>query len=731
MIKINEYANNYKNKGWTVIPVDYQKKMVSLKNWSQRKPEDYKPEEFAHPQNIGIVLGDNSGGLIDIDLDCPEALELAPSFLPDTGMIFGRDSNRKSHWIYRVTGNSESKRFQSNEGTLLEIRGNRAQTVFPPSIHPSGERIEFDIHEQPATVSRNEIDKAVTRLAAASLLVQNWKEGNRHDLALMVSGWLLRSEKWSFEEVIFFIQKICEAANDLEIHDRLQAVTDTMTKLNNGHLVTGLPTLAGMIGDINARKLQEWLGLSIGQVVNSTLQDFHNASIEVEKQFTDIGNAKLFVGQHKGKVQYIEDIGCWMVWNEKRWDMDAQQDVRLLAHETADSLYSGVVHSSAGMNRDDTFKWAKKSSNRERINAMLSEAAPYLLVQNNALDNQPWLLNCSNGIIDLQTSQLKMHTPESFITQYTDVAYNPDAECPAFLKFLDDIFKNDPNMLSFVQRALGYSLTGDTGEQCFFVVHGSGANGKSTLLETVEAVLGDYVSTTPVSTLMADKNKSSIPNDIARLRGKRLVKASEGETHQQLSESLIKRLTGGDTVTARFMQKEFFEFKPVCKIWLATNHKPKISCDDPALWRRVHLLPFEVTIPEKDRDPQLKLKLLKEKEGILNWMVQGCLEWQKQGLNPPSKVRSASEAYQQEMDGVGIYLAECTELAPGSQTTKKALYNDYSNWCELNGYEKLTKNKFGQKLIARGMEEGRTGEMGHFWKKIAILNPNENKLFDN
>jgi putative DNA primase/helicase len=278
---------------------------------------------------------------------------------------------------------------------------------------------------------------------------------------------------------------------------------------------------------------------------------------------------------------------------------------------------------------------------------------------------------------------------------------------------------NNADLIAFLQRAVGYSLTGKTGERVIFILYGSGANGKSTLIETIRFMLGGYASRTPTQTLMI-KQTGSIPNDIARLRGQRFVSAAESEQGQRLAESLIKDLTGNETVSARFMRAEWFEFKPEFKIWLSTNNKPQVTGTDNAIWDRIRLIPFNVTIPPEQRDPKLQDKLRGELPGILRWAVQGCLDWQRSGLGVPLEVAEAMKAYRTEMDILKQFISDRCELKRDAEVSKAALHEAFSAWCSENGETELSKKEFGGRMKKYGLDEKKSGST-RYWRGIRLL----------
>jgi putative DNA primase/helicase len=274
------------------------------------------------------------------------------------------------------------------------------------------------------------------------------------------------------------------------------------------------------------------------------------------------------------------------------------------------------------------------------------------------------------------------------------------------------------DLIKFLQKAVGYSLTGSTREQVIFMFDGSGANGKSTFITLVLSLLGDYAQQTPTETLL--RKQGGIPNDIARLKGARFVAAVEAESGRQLAEVLIKQLTGGDRITARFLYKELFEFEPTFKLFLAVNHKPNIKGTDHAIWRRVHVIPFKVTIPPEERDRNLGEKLKAEHPGILRWAVEGCLLWQKEGLGVPESVTEATNDYRAEMDVIVDFIAECCEIDPTAKTKFSDLYRRYIEWSNENGQLNVSAPEFGQRLMEHGFPSDRNKKLGRFRSGIKL-----------
>jgi putative DNA primase/helicase len=422
---------------------------------------------------------------------------------------------------------------------------------------------------------------------------------------------------------------------------------------------------------------------------------------------TDLGNAERLVEQHGVDLRYCYAWEKWIVWDGRVWKVDDTGEVERRAKETVRAIYLEAANAETADARKALASHAKGSEARGRIEAMiaLARSEPGIAISPEELDADPWSLTTPNGTLDLRTGALTNHRREDHITKASPVKYDPNAAAPTWTAFLERILPGE-ELRAFVQRAVGYSATGDTSEQCMMINHGTGANGKSTFQEAIAAALGDYAMRAPTEMLLA-KHSSGIPNDVARLKGARFVSASETEEGRRLAESLVKDLTGQDTITARFMRAEWFDFRPTHKLWLSTNHKPEVRGTDTAIWRRIRLVPWAVTIPPKEQDKKLPEKLRAELPGILAWIVQGCLEWQREGLRPPAEVRRATGKYRAEMDVLAAFIDEECVVSEHATASAKALYSAYRDWCEENGEKPESQRKFGGRLRERGFENGK------------------------
>lgn len=447
------------------------------------------------------------------------------------------------------------------------------------------------------------------------------------------------------------------------------------------------------------------------QVPSHPVSQPHGDPIDDIRRRTDASNGEYFACLHGDHVRYDHRRRRWLVWNGHWWRVDDTERVRRLAKEAARQRYRDALAIDDLDERRSESGFAIKTENRHRLDAMLVQARsePPITDAGDRWDREPFLLGVANGVVDLRTGHLRGGVPVDRITLHSDVEFDPGAACPRFIRFLDEVFEGDTELITFIQRAMGYSLTGDVSEQCLFLCHGTGANGKSVLLKTMLAVGGGYAANTPFTTF-EQRGRASIPNDLAALAGIRLVTASETGEDVRLNEARLKAVTGGDPVTARFLHGEFFTYEPVGKFWLAVNHKPRVTDDSYGFWRRVRLVPFDHRFVD-DADPNLLKVLLGELPGILAWAVQGALIWQSVGLMPPPVVHTATEAYRVDSDPIGDFLVASSVVGDGLTVRAKDAYDAYRTWANAEGLsdkEMLSNKAFGARMTGR-FEKRRSG----------------------
>lgn len=438
---------------------------------------------------------------------------------------------------------------------------------------------------------------------------------------------------------------------------------------------------------------------------------------------TDTGNAERLVARHGENMHYVPAWDRWVVWNDTRWVEDKKAlRVRALAKDTVRSIYV-EAREAGGDAREQLAKHAAKSESARGLSSMVdvARAEPGVALSIAQLNADPWLLNVANGAVELQTGKLREHRRGDFVTKLVPIAYDVDARCDRWEAFLAQILGGNQALISFLQRAVGYSLTGLTTEQCLFFLYGSGSNGKSTFLELLRDVIGEYATQADFTTFL-EKKGDGPRNDIARLYGARAVTSSEVGEGKRLNESLVKSLTGGDVIAARYLYAETFEFAPAFKLWLAANHRPIIRGTDYAIWRRIRLVPFTVQIPDEQQDKGLKNALRSELPGILAWAVAGCLLWQRDGLGAPLEVTAATDRYRRESDTLGAFLEDCCELGEKFSEPASELFLAYKKWATEGDEFSLSQTRFGREMEERGFAaEKRSG--GLKWRVGVRLLP--------
>lgn len=444
-------------------------------------------------------------------------------------------------------------------------------------------------------------------------------------------------------------------------------------------------------------------------------------SVKPENPYTELGDAEHFAKHYADDLRYDYRRGRWLISDETTglWIPDSVERVIGYAARSVRSRQKLAVKINDRNERTEALKWTLAGESRSRLNNVLalSQALDPIANDGDGWDGDPFLLGCPNGVVDLRTGILRRALPAEHVSQRTMVPYDPTATCPLWLATLDGIFAStdiieSQLMVAFAQRAFGYSATGDCREECCFFAWGEGSNGKGTLMNAIGEILHDYTDDMPYSTLEKSIHGSGIPTDVAKLAGKRFITCSEANEFK-LNESRLKALTGRDPMTARFLNQDFFTFRPIGKIWIATNNKPRIIGLDDGIWRRIFLIPFNNQFLGRQKNDQLKDQLRLERAGILNWLVQGVMMWLKEGLNPPATVLAATASYREESDPLTPFVeARCT-LDQTSTCRAGAAWNEYQEFCRDNRldegvrlsdkmFHKLMRKRFGHNVNRAG-----------------------------
>ena len=474
--------------------------------------------------------------------------------------------------------------------------------------------------------------------------------------------------------------------------------------------------------DYSIRSSEKPNGISAGEPVFDDEQEDFKPNYTMD----DMGNAQRFVDLFGDQIRYCYTDKKWLWYDSRKWCYDNEgmrermADRAIEAMKAEAKFYIQADEENGGDMAKAFEKHMKKSRFYNSRISMLNMVQHHVPVLPFQLDRYKMVLNTPSGVLNLKSGELKEHKPEYYLTKITPVEFSENAECPKWLEFLNEIFDGDKDLIRYIQKAVGYTLTGSTAEQCAFFLYGTGKNGKSTFLDIIRDVFGDYAANIQPETIMVKSNTGGNANsDIARLKGARLVTSVEPNEGVRINEGLLKQLTGDDPVTARKLYGEEFEFKPEFKLWIATNHKPIIRGTDTGIWRRIHMIPFTVQIPEEKVDKNLKHKLKAEMTGIFKWCVDGCLMWQREGLKMPKAVLDSVREYRREMDVISAFIEDKCQI--GGSVQSSVLYAAYSSWAEENNEYRMSATKFGLEMAKR-FEKIKTSKGQIFYNGVSLIN---------
>jgi putative DNA primase/helicase len=446
--------------------------------------------------------------------------------------------------------------------------------------------------------------------------------------------------------------------------------------------------------------------------------------------WSDYGNAERLIDQHGIDLRYCHPWKKWLAWDGQRWAVDDTAEVMRRAKATVRAMYDEVSGVSDDKDRAAFLRFIVKSEGTTRLEQMVKSASSQsgVPVKPDELDGLPWLLNTASGTVGLKQewrAQQRRHHREDMLTKIAGCSYVPGASYPRWTKFLHDATGDDKELELFLQRAMGYTLTGSTIEKVLFFVWGPKDSGKSTFAEACKAMLGDYATTADFETFLQRSHTGGTRNDIARLAGARMVLSQEVDEGKRLAEGLVKQLTGGDTVSARRLYQEAFEFSPEFKLWLFANSKPQVRAEDAALWRRILLVPFVHSVPPDEQDAGLRDDLRhnpRARAAVLAWAVEGCLAWQQRGLDPPSIVLAATQQYRDEQNPLHEFLVE-EEAVFGSELFQPGLWDRYLAWCAVVSQKAIGQKAFGELMRGMGCESGtqkRQGNVRRGWFGVQL-----------
>lgn len=454
---------------------------------------------------------------------------------------------------------------------------------------------------------------------------------------------------------------------------------------------------------------------------------------EVKNKFysyDDTGNAERFTDMFGEVLRYSYIRKGWYYYDGKKWVIDQEGKIKNLADKVIEKMKQEKVFVADGMDEEDAKKQFRKhlkyTRNHSGKTNMIKESEHLLSIQPQQFDKDLHLFNVQNGYLNLKTGELHEHDRKKYFTKISNVEYTDKADCPLWNDFLLQIFNGDKQLIEYIQRAVGYSLCGSTEEQMMFILYGNGRNGKSVFLDIVTELFGDYSTNIQPQSIMVKQMSSNANPDIAKLAGTRLVTTTEPGEGMRFDEGLIKQLTGGDKISARFLYEDEFEYIPQFKLWMATNHKPIIRGTDDGIWRRMAIIPFTVQIPENKVDKKLTHKLKRELNAILHWAVEGYLMWQREGLKEPQIIKDQREDYRGEMDVVQGFINECCVMNSHSSVQASVLYQAYKSWAQENNQYLMNSTKFGREM---GKRFPKFRSNGTYYRGIEVNTNQSNEFF--
>ena len=469
--------------------------------------------------------------------------------------------------------------------------------------------------------------------------------------------------------------------------------------------------------------------------MSKTKEPIEHYTIEDQTTYpcTDTGNMERFVDQHKDHIRSLGSAKAWLIWDGSRWKPCGYSEAFEYAMKTIYSISDEVEHATSVQEAQVIQKWALTSQSESKTRAMLNMAAnhPELLTSASAFDADKMKLNCLNGVVDLTAGKLLERDPNDLHTKLVNVKFDPDAKCPTFDRFLKDVFCHDHELLSWVQRAFGYTMTGSVQEQVLFICYGIGANGKSTLLETISKILGDYSTNVDFELFLTNqKSDVRIMEAVGEMKSIRLALASEVDSTKRFNESLVKRLTGGDTLRGTKLHTGAFQFEPNHKLWFLTNHLPFARDGSHGYWRRIKIIPFDARFEGETLDSTLPDKLWAEREGILAWLVRGAKEWVdtlnrnggNTGLGSCEAVDKAVQQYRLDNDHTTSFIDECLDLEDGvGNLGARELYTTYQSWWRDNLDDEIPSEAiFSRRMEERGLKKRRT-KAGYVYDNVKVV----------
>lgn len=660
--------------------------LETIRNWQQRWPDANWALACGRVSNVIVIdIDPRNGGYASID----EYEEQLSDPLPTTRRSSTGSGGKHLFFTY-PTEQSVGNRTNWLKG--VDVKSDGGYVILPEANHISGGVYTWIDFEIPTASLPPDVVASIfgnsgrstsgVDLPAYDNLLDGVPEGSRDDTLFRAACKLRRQLGDGARRTVELIILRSAAACDPPFpEDEARKCVDSAFKQDH------------------TDSFSEWMQLTLddGQPVHS---------------LTDLGNAKRFIDTYGERVLYVDGWG-WLVWGDTGWRRDTVGEVPAMTHE----IFNVVVNEAnrmeaAGFNTRDIrkhFAWATRTQSSGALTAITNIAKDISSVRRDAsaFDANDYQLSCRNGLVDLRTGELREIDRDDLVTKNTGVVYDPDADLRKWLRFINEALEGDDEMIEYVQRAAGYSLTGSNAEEIFFLLSGAPASGKSTFLDGLHTALGTYATTTQSDTFMYRRGQSAPPNELARLAGMRLVSMSELREGESFNELIIKQFTGGDRVTARFLYQDSFEFRPQFKLWIGTNHDPNTY--DDAMWRRLKKITFGNSVPEERRDPELKAYVRDPDSGgraVLRWMVEGARKWAESGLKEPQRIKDEVSKYQKEQDRPAMFVLSCTEPLEGAALSVHDLFSMYKLWCAQMNERPARQPQFVRMMESRGLTLG-------------------------
>ena len=661
---------------------------------------------------IGFFLGDGYVG-IDIENALPEAGALVQGFVENLRTYAEYDSAGNGVHIIFKGSIPKGKRQNGNisfydGGKYFAITGNRLEYA-PNTINNSAEEATklYNHYIQPKTAPAFVFDKSLGMTLSDDELIDKASSAMGGDkFTLLFNGaWEgVCASKPQADEMLASYLAFWTRRNPDQM-DRLFRRSKLMTEKWDYIPEEGDGKTYGETVVYRAMmKCKEVYGLTFNpntQIYNPNDGEIRSGS---KYQANDTGNAQRFVERCGKGIRYNFDNNCWYYWDGTQWSRDVAQIVKAKADAMIADMRSELFLEKKLKNQTDMLRNISRVSSNAGKNAMLAEAQhlPTIPVHNSDFDREEDFINCENGIISLRDGSISPHDRYRFMSKKTACACDMEHEPKRWLRFLDEVFQGAEDMIDYIQRAVGYTLTGSTREQCIFQCYGDGANGKSVFLDMLYNLLGNYACNVQIDSILAQNaNAGRANSEIARMAGARFVRTNEPNEGARLNEGLVKQLSSGDPTTARFLYGNEFEFKPKFKIWIASNYRLTIRGTDGGIWRRMRLIPFNAKFEGSKADKNLPDKLAQEMPQILGWAVKGAIKYYKDGLTTPGKVEKANDDYRHDMDVFGRFLEDCTEANESRCTSAMDLYRTYYKWSREHNEFIITSTKFNSEMGKR------------------------------